>query len=157
MKEPLADLLDVLQICFTTQTNKPINLLQFILEEFMRLKTNNPKASLKNLGEEEKLRLQRQALGLLTDSQPKYMDPLLTIYQLNSLEKPLLIEHVSFLHDCSYYKEVRGVIISYYKRIYSFGFDNMIVDHCFILVIETDNIFAFNGHFLRDKLYNKYL
>ncbi|XP_056593300.1 exonuclease mut-7 homolog [Triplophysa dalaica] len=104
MTVPLAGLLDVLENCFTTQKNKSTNLHQFILAEFTRWKTN-PKASLKGLGDEDRLSLQQRALGLLTDSQPGYMDPLLTIYQLSSLEKPLLVEHVSFLHGCCCYKE----------------------------------------------------
>nr|XP_055064901.1 exonuclease mut-7 homolog [Misgurnus anguillicaudatus]XP_055064902.1 exonuclease mut-7 homolog [Misgurnus anguillicaudatus]XP_055064903.1 exonuclease mut-7 homolog [Misgurnus anguillicaudatus] len=106
MKEPLARLLDLLEVCLTTpQKSKSSTLFQFILAEFMRWRTNNPKASLKSLKDEERLSLQQQALGLLTDSQPGYMDPLLAIYQLSSLEKPLLINHVSFLQDCCCFKE----------------------------------------------------
>ncbi|XP_051971428.1 exonuclease mut-7 homolog isoform X1 [Xyrauchen texanus] len=105
MQEPLTRLLDLLEDCVTIQKVKSSSLSQFILTEFMRWKTNNPKASLKGLNEEERLRLQQRALELITDSQPGYMDPLLEVYQLRSLERPLLLEHVTFLQDCCCYKE----------------------------------------------------
>lgn len=108
MQEPLAGLLDFLEGCVTVQKGKTTTLNHFILTEFMRWRTNNPQASLNGLREEEKLRLQQQALGLLTDSHPGYMDPLLEIYQLSTLKRPLLLEHVAFLHDCRCFKEVRG-------------------------------------------------
>ncbi|XP_051971431.1 exonuclease mut-7 homolog isoform X2 [Xyrauchen texanus] len=104
-EEPLTRLLDLLEDCVTIQKVKSSSLSQFILTEFMRWKTNNPKASLKGLNEEERLRLQQRALELITDSQPGYMDPLLEVYQLRSLERPLLLEHVTFLQDCCCYKE----------------------------------------------------
>ncbi|XP_051541724.1 exonuclease mut-7 homolog isoform X2 [Myxocyprinus asiaticus] len=100
MQEPLTGLLDLLEGCVTIQKVKSTSLSQFILTEFMRWKTNNPKAILKGLSEKEKLRLQQRALELLTDTQSGYMDPLLEVYQLSSLEKPLLLKHVTFLQDC---------------------------------------------------------
>ncbi|XP_048030390.1 exonuclease mut-7 homolog [Megalobrama amblycephala] len=105
MQEPLAGLLDFLEGCVTVQKGKTTTLNHFILTEFMHWRTNNPQASLNGLREEEKLRLQQQALGLLTDSHPGYMDPLLEIYQLSTLKRPLLLEHVAFLHDCRCFKE----------------------------------------------------
>ncbi|KAL1266933.1 hypothetical protein QQF64_002608 [Cirrhinus molitorella] len=105
MQEPFAGLLDLLEGCFTVQKGKSSNLHQFILNEFMRWRSNNPQACLNGLREEETLRLQRKALGLLTDSHPGYMDPLLEIYQLSSLKRPLLLQHVDFLHDCCCFKE----------------------------------------------------
>ncbi|XP_058644996.1 exonuclease mut-7 homolog isoform X3 [Onychostoma macrolepis] len=105
MQEPLAGLLDFLQGCLTVQKGKSTTLHQIILTEFMRWRTNNPQASLNGLREEERLRLQKKALGLLTDSHPGYMDPLLEIYQLSSLKRPLLLEHVDFLQDCCCFKE----------------------------------------------------
>ncbi|KAI2659986.1 hypothetical protein H4Q32_022569 [Labeo rohita] len=105
MQEPFAGLLDFLDGCLTFQKGKSSTLHQFILTEFMRWRSNNPQASLNGLREEERLRLQRKALGLLTDSHPGYMDPLLDIYQLSSLKRPLLIQHVDFLHDCCCFKE----------------------------------------------------
>ncbi|XP_052464772.1 exonuclease mut-7 homolog [Carassius gibelio] len=105
MQEPLAGLLDFLEGCLTVQKGKSTVLNQFILTEFMRWRTNNAQASLNVLREEERLRLQKKALGLLTDSHPGYMDPLLEIYQLSSLKTPLLLEHVDFLQDCCCFKE----------------------------------------------------
>uniref|UniRef100_A0A671MKG0 Exonuclease mut-7 homolog n=1 Tax=Sinocyclocheilus anshuiensis TaxID=1608454 RepID=A0A671MKG0_9TELE len=105
MQEPLAGLLGFLQGWLTVQKGKSSMLHQFILTEFMRWRTSNPQASLNGLREEERLRLQKKALGLLTDSHPGYMDPLLEIYQLSSLKRPLLLEHVDFLHDCCCFKE----------------------------------------------------
>ncbi len=108
MHEPLAGLLNFLQGCRTVQKGKSNTLNQIILTEFMRWRTNNPQARLNGLREEERLSLQKKALGLLTDSHPGYMDPLLEIYQLSSLRRPLLLEHVDFLQDCCCFKEVRG-------------------------------------------------
>ncbi|XP_059400663.1 exonuclease mut-7 homolog [Carassius carassius] len=105
MQEPLAGLLDFLEGCLTVQKGKSTVLNQFILTEFMRWRTNNAQASLDVLREEERLRLQKRALSLLTDSHPGYMDALLEIYQLSSLKTPLLLEHVDFLHDCCCFKE----------------------------------------------------
>ncbi|XP_073689028.1 exonuclease mut-7 homolog, partial [Garra rufa] len=105
MQEPFAGLLDLLEGCLTVQKGKSNIFHQLILTEFMRWKSNNPQACLNGLREEGRLRLQRKALGLLTDSHPGYMDPLLEIYQLSSLKRPLLLQHVDFLHDCCCFKE----------------------------------------------------
>uniref|UniRef100_A0A8C1AG90 Exonuclease 3'-5' domain containing 3 n=1 Tax=Cyprinus carpio carpio TaxID=630221 RepID=A0A8C1AG90_CYPCA len=119
MQEPLAGLLDVLEGCLTVQKGKSTILNQFILTEFMRWRTNNPQASLNGLREEGRLRLQQKALGLLTDSHPRYMDPLLEIYQLSSLKRPVLLEHVDFLHDCCCFKEalIFGVKVELQKDL----------------------------------------
>lgn len=119
MHEPLSGLLDLLEGCSTVQKGKTTTPNQFILSEFMRWRTSNPQASLNVLKEEERLRLQQRALGLLTDSHPGYMDPLLEVYQLSSLRKPLLLAHVFFLQDLCCFKEVWGgsFTSAYQKRV----------------------------------------
>nr|XP_003199355.2 exonuclease mut-7 homolog [Danio rerio]XP_021334948.1 exonuclease mut-7 homolog [Danio rerio] len=105
MQEPLSGLLDILEGCVTVQKPKPSTLSQLILSEFMRWRSNNPQAALDMLDEEERLCLQRRALGLLTDSQPGFMEPLLEVYQLKTLKRPLLLEHADNLHCCCCFKE----------------------------------------------------
>lgn len=120
MQEPSSGLLDLLEGCATVQKGKTTSPSQFILSEFMRWRTSNPQASLNVLREEERLRLQQRALGLLTDSHPGFMDPLLEVYQLSSLSKPLLLAHVFFLQDLRCFKEVWGgsfTTSAYQKRV----------------------------------------
>lgn len=105
MQEPLSGLLDILEGCVTVQKPKPSTLSQLILSEFMRWRSNNPQVALDMLDEEERLCLQRRALGLLTDSQPGFMEPLLEVYQLKTLKRPLLLEHMDNLHCCCCFKE----------------------------------------------------
>ncbi|XP_056323123.1 exonuclease mut-7 homolog [Danio aesculapii] len=105
MQQPLSGLLDILEGCVTIQKPKSSTLSQLILSEFMRWRSNNTQVGLDILDEEERLRLQRRALGLLTDSQPGFMEPLLEVYQLKTLKRPLLLEHVDTLHCCCCFKE----------------------------------------------------
>ncbi|KAK7120216.1 hypothetical protein R3I94_020278 [Phoxinus phoxinus] len=105
MQDPLSGLLDLLEGCVPVQKGKTTSPSQFILSEFMRWRTSNPQASLDVLREAERLRLQQQALRLLTDSHPGFMDPLLEVYQLRSLRRPLLLEHVLLLQDLRCFKE----------------------------------------------------
>ncbi|KAG1971128.1 exonuclease mut-7 [Pimephales promelas] len=105
MQEPMSGLLDLLEGCVSVQKGKTTSPNQLILSEFMRWRTCNPQASLNVLTEEERLRVQQQALSLLTDSHPGLMDPLLELYQLSSLKKPLLLEHVYLLQDLRCFKE----------------------------------------------------
>lgn len=105
--EPLAGLLEVLEGCPGSQKGKSSTLGQFILGEFLRWRPQKPQASLIRVPAELVPGLQRQALGLICDSRPGYMEPLLEIYQLGSLERGVLLKHVGYLWDCCSYREVR--------------------------------------------------
>ncbi|TRY74118.1 hypothetical protein DNTS_026667 [Danionella cerebrum] len=106
MSEPLTGFLDLMEGCIGIQKSRSSAFLQFMLSEFQRWHSkNSPQFSLEALSQEQQLCLQERALGLLTDSHPGYVDPLLQIYKLSSLRHPLLLEHAHFLLENGLFKE----------------------------------------------------
>ncbi|KAK1800638.1 hypothetical protein P4O66_005842, partial [Electrophorus voltai] len=105
LREPLAGLLTLLEGCPGIQKGKSTTLGQFVLTEFVRWRRGTSRASLKGLAGEERRRLQLQALGLIRATQPGYMEPLLDIFELETLETSLLLEHISYLQNSCAYKE----------------------------------------------------
>ncbi|XP_030625113.1 exonuclease mut-7 homolog [Chanos chanos] len=105
LDEPLAGLLGLLEGCPGIQKGKSSTLGQFVLAEFVRWSQNHPEARLKGLQTEQALSLQQRALGLISDAQPSYMEPLIDMFQLGSMERGLLLKHVHYLQDCCFYKE----------------------------------------------------
>uniref|UniRef100_A0A4W4FBT1 3'-5' exonuclease domain-containing protein n=1 Tax=Electrophorus electricus TaxID=8005 RepID=A0A4W4FBT1_ELEEL len=105
LREPLAGLLTLLEGCPGIQKGKSTTLGQFVLTEFVRWRRGTSRASLKGLAGEERRRLQLQALGLIKATQPGYMEPLLDIFELETLETSLLLEHISYLQNSCAYKE----------------------------------------------------
>ncbi|XP_028827073.1 exonuclease mut-7 homolog isoform X2 [Denticeps clupeoides] len=105
MQEPLVGLLALLGSSPGPQKGRSSTLGHFLLTEFVRWMRGNPQASLKNVAADRAAGLQRWALGLISDSQPGYVDALLDIYQLGSLDRELLVKHVHYMQDCCSYKE----------------------------------------------------
>ncbi|KAL7847877.1 hypothetical protein AOLI_G00225950 [Acnodon oligacanthus] len=105
LQDPLVGLLTMLENCPGIQKGKSSTLGQFILAEFVRWRRSHPWVTLKGLTEEEKQRLQLSALSLIVASQPGYMDPLLDIYELGTLETSHLLEHVTYLQNIGGYRE----------------------------------------------------
>uniref|UniRef100_A0AAR2L7A4 3'-5' exonuclease domain-containing protein n=1 Tax=Pygocentrus nattereri TaxID=42514 RepID=A0AAR2L7A4_PYGNA len=103
--DPLVGLLTMLENCPGIQKGKSSTLGQFILTEFVRWRRSHPQVTLKELTDEEKQRLQLSALSLIIASQPGYMDPLLDIYELGTLETSHLLEHVTYLQSIGGYRE----------------------------------------------------
>lgn len=62
--------------------------------------------NLSSVSEQQAVALQRRALNLLTDTQPNFVDSLINIYQLNSLDPAILRLHITGLHALNCYKEV---------------------------------------------------
>ncbi|KAG9263260.1 hypothetical protein AMEX_G23275 [Astyanax mexicanus] len=105
LQDPLTGLLIILEGCPGIQKGKSSTLGQLVLAEFVRWRRSHPRASLQSLMEEEKLKLQLRALNLITSSQPGYLDPLLEIYELRTLETSHLLQHVTYLQDTCCYRE----------------------------------------------------
>lgn len=105
-RSPLAGLLTLLDGCPGVQKSRSTTLGQILLTEFVRWRRGRARVSVKELeDEEEKRNLQLQALELITASPQACMDLLLEIYELKSLEKSLLLEHVAFLQISRCFRE----------------------------------------------------
>ncbi|XP_041741386.1 exonuclease mut-7 homolog [Coregonus clupeaformis] len=102
---PLEDLLCVLEGCPGRQKGKATTMGHSILMEFERWRRTHPKVTLQAVPEVSKLGLQRRALILLTDAQPSFMDPLIDIYQLGSLDRSTLRLHIIRLQALNCYRE----------------------------------------------------
>lgn len=61
--------------------------------------------TLSSLSEQQAMALQRRALSLLTDTQSNFVDGLLNIYQLNSLDPAVLRPYIISLQSLHCYKE----------------------------------------------------
>ncbi|XP_072515421.1 exonuclease mut-7 homolog [Salminus brasiliensis] len=105
LQEPLTGLLTILEGCPGIQKGKSSTLGQLILAEFVRWRRSHPLVSVKSLEKEEKLKLQLRALNLITASQPGYIDTLLEVYELGTLETSRLLEHVAYLQNSCCYRE----------------------------------------------------
>lgn len=62
--------------------------------------------TLSSLSEQQAVTLQRRALSLLADTQPSFVDGLINIYELNSLDPAILRLNVVSLQALNCYKEV---------------------------------------------------
>ncbi|XP_046901753.1 exonuclease mut-7 homolog isoform X1 [Hypomesus transpacificus] len=115
LAEPLAGLLELLEGCPGKQKGRASTLGHCILQEFERWRRPHPQVqsstdvcsqvSLQAVPEGQAVGLQLRALGLLTDAQPSYMEPLLDLYQLGSLDPALLRQHISRLLALCCYRE----------------------------------------------------
>ncbi|KAF5890396.1 exonuclease mut-7, partial [Clarias magur] len=107
---PLAGLLTLLEGCPGVQKNRSPTLGQFLLTEFVRWRRGQARVSVKEQEDaEQKRNLQLRALELITCSQPGCMDLLLEIYELENLEKNLLLDHVAFLQSMRCFREAASL------------------------------------------------
>ncbi|XP_017266260.1 exonuclease mut-7 homolog [Kryptolebias marmoratus] len=105
LSEPLEALLTILESCPGKQMGRSHTLGYQILMEFQTWIKEHPQVNLSSLSEQQALALQRRALGLLTDSQPSFVDSLINIYQLKSLDPSILRLHIIRLQALNCYKE----------------------------------------------------
>ncbi|XP_063336785.1 exonuclease mut-7 homolog isoform X2 [Pelmatolapia mariae] len=105
LSEPLEALLTILESCPGKQKGRSHTLGHHILMEFQTWIKEHPQVNLSSVSEQQAVALQRRALNLLTDTQPNFVDSLINIYQLNSLDPAILRLHITGLHALSCYKE----------------------------------------------------
>lgn len=92
---------------YVTHVNPPLDQPIFVLNYFHVFNFFPPlKVTLSSLPEQEALSLQHRALGLLTDTYPSFVENLINIYQLHSLDPSVLRLHIVKLQGLGYYKEV---------------------------------------------------
>lgn len=63
--------------------------------------------TLSSLPEQQATALQQRALSLIVDAQPSFVDGIISIYQLQSLDPEELRSHILWLQGISCYKEVK--------------------------------------------------
>lgn len=133
LSEPLEALLTILENCPGKQKGRSQTLGHRVLIEFQTWFEANPQVgkgavsglllcstmyicqlsplppkqvNLSSLSEQEKVVLQQRALALLTDTHPSFVDSLINIYELSSLDTAILQEHIVWLYNIKCYKEV---------------------------------------------------
>ncbi|XP_034047943.1 exonuclease mut-7 homolog isoform X2 [Thalassophryne amazonica] len=105
LSEPLEDLLIMLERCPGKQKGRSYTLGYHILQEFWTWYKKHPQVTLSVLTEQQAAVLQRRALSLLTICQPTFVERLMNIYQLESLDPAVLRLHIMTLHSLNCYKE----------------------------------------------------
>lgn len=110
LSEPLEALLTILESCPGKQKGRSHTLGHHILMEFQTWIKEHPQVTLSSLSEQQAIALQRRALSLLTDTQPGFVDSLINIYQLTSLDPAILKLHIVRLQALNCYKE--AVVLS---------------------------------------------
>ncbi|XP_042365330.1 exonuclease mut-7 homolog [Plectropomus leopardus] len=105
LSEPLEALLTILEGCPGKQKGRSHTLSQHILMEFQTWIKEHPQVTLSSLSEQQATALQRRALSLLTDTQPSFVDGLINIYQLSSVDPATLQLYIVRLQALHCYKE----------------------------------------------------
>uniref|UniRef100_A0A3P8UD11 Exonuclease 3'-5' domain containing 3 n=2 Tax=Cynoglossus semilaevis TaxID=244447 RepID=A0A3P8UD11_CYNSE len=105
LSQPLEDLLTILEGCSGKQKGRSSTVGSQVLMEFLTWIKEQPQVTLSSLPEQEALSLQHRALGLLTDTYPSFVENLINIYQLHSLDPSVLRLHIVKLQGLGYYKE----------------------------------------------------
>uniref|UniRef100_A0A3P9KSJ1 Exonuclease 3'-5' domain containing 3 n=1 Tax=Oryzias latipes TaxID=8090 RepID=A0A3P9KSJ1_ORYLA len=105
LSEPLEALLTILERCPGKQKGRSHTLGYHILMDFQAWMKDHPQVNLSLVPEQKALALQHRALDLLTDTQPAFVDALISIYQLKSLDPSILRLHIMNLQDVKNYKE----------------------------------------------------
>ncbi|XP_034403080.1 exonuclease mut-7 homolog isoform X2 [Cyclopterus lumpus] len=103
LSEPLEALLTILEGCPGKQKGRSHTLGLHILMEFQTWMKEHPQVTLSLLLEHQAL--QQRALSLMTDTQPSFVDNLIHIYQLNSLDPAILRSNIMKLQALHCYKE----------------------------------------------------
>ncbi|XP_015236544.1 PREDICTED: exonuclease mut-7 homolog [Cyprinodon variegatus] len=113
LSEPLEALLTILERCPGKQKGRSHTLGSHILMEFQTWIKEHPQVSLNSISEDRAVELQNRALGLLTDIQPDFVDGLINIYQLKSLDPSILCLHIVKLQTLRCYKEAITLSIKF--------------------------------------------
>ncbi|XP_069559628.1 exonuclease mut-7 homolog isoform X1 [Brachyistius frenatus] len=111
MSEPLETFLTILESCPGKQKGRSHTIGQHILMEFQMWIQENPQVNLSSLPEQQARALQGRALSLLTDTHPSFVNNLVSIYQLNSLDPAILRLHIVGLQALNCYKEAAALSI----------------------------------------------
>ncbi|KAF7669556.1 hypothetical protein LDENG_00155470 [Lucifuga dentata] len=111
LSEPLEALLTILESCPGKQKGRGQTLGHHILMEFQMWMQENPQVTLGSLSEQQAIALQHRALSMLTDSQPSFVDNMVNIYQLRSVDLSTLRSHIERLQAFSCYKEAATLSI----------------------------------------------
>ncbi|XP_023687613.1 exonuclease mut-7 homolog [Paramormyrops kingsleyae] len=105
LREPLSGLLCILEGCLELQRAKANSLGQCILAEFQLWRQGHPQVCLQQEPAGRARELQLRALGLLSDPQPSFIDPLLDVYHLHCLDRGLLLAHMRKLQVAGCHRE----------------------------------------------------
>ncbi|GAA6232040.1 exonuclease mut-7 homolog [Lates japonicus] len=117
--EPLEALLTILEGCPGKQKGRSHTLGYHILMEFQTWMKEHPQVTLSSLSEQQALELQHRALSLVTDSQPTFVESLINIYHLGSVDPAILRLHIVRLQALNCYKEaaVLGIKLKLQKEL----------------------------------------
>ncbi|XP_033832012.1 exonuclease mut-7 homolog [Periophthalmus magnuspinnatus] len=105
LNDPLEAILTILESCPGKQKGRSHTLGYCILMEFQTWMKEHPQVSLNSLPEQEAFSLQQRALHLLTDAQPNFVEALINIYQLNTVDPSVLRLQIIRLQALNCYKE----------------------------------------------------
>ncbi|XP_071322282.1 exonuclease mut-7 homolog isoform X2 [Trachinotus anak] len=111
LSEPLEALLTILESCPGKQKSRSHTLGYHVLMEFQTWMKEHPQVTLSSLSEQQALELQHRALSLITDTQPTFVESLINIYQLSSLDPAILCQHIVKLQALNCYKEAAVLCI----------------------------------------------
>lgn len=111
LSNPLEAILTILEHCPGKQKGRSLTLGLHILMEFQLWMKEHPQVSLCSLPEHEVLSLQRRALSLFTDTQPKFVEALINIYQLSSVDPATLRLQIIRLQALNCHKEAIAISI----------------------------------------------
>ncbi|KAL6097047.1 exd3 [Pungitius sinensis] len=111
LSEPLEALLTILEGCPGKPKGRSHTLGHHILMEFLTWVKEHPQVTLSSLLEQQALELQQRALSLIRDTQANFADNLINIYQLNSMDRAILLLNIMKLHSLHCYKEAAALSI----------------------------------------------
>ncbi|XP_054612211.1 exonuclease mut-7 homolog isoform X2 [Dunckerocampus dactyliophorus] len=103
--DPLEAFLTILESCPGKQKGRSHTLGAHILKEFQSWLKEHPQVTLSSLPQQQATGLQHRALHLLTDTQTSFVEGLINIYQLTTLDPATLRLHVMRLLSLKCYKE----------------------------------------------------
>lgn len=105
LTDPLDALLTILEGCPGKQKGRSLTLGLQIMMEFQTWMKEHPQVNFSCVPQQQALSLQRRALNLLTDAQPKFVDALVNIYHLNSVDPSMLRLQIIRLQALNCHKE----------------------------------------------------
>uniref|UniRef100_A0A3Q2PD95 Exonuclease 3'-5' domain containing 3 n=1 Tax=Fundulus heteroclitus TaxID=8078 RepID=A0A3Q2PD95_FUNHE len=113
LAEPHEALLTILESCPGKQKGRSHTLGYHILMDFQAWIKEHPQVSLSSFSVHKVVGLQRRALDLLTDTQPTFVECLIDIYKLRSLDPSILRLHIVKLQALNCYKEAVTLSINF--------------------------------------------
>lgn len=111
LSDPLEAILTILESCPGKQKGRSHTLGHQILSEFQTWMKEHPQVSISSSSEKQALSLQRRALSLLTETQPSFVETLINIYQLNSVDPSVLRLQIVRMQALNSYKDAATLAI----------------------------------------------